>query len=81
MTIENENNLFKIEHCRTKIRAGGTDLFDCLALHQVKLCLFALPFGEGYFCQHPDRHKLIGGTGSLHDGSVSQSDTLDSADK
>jgi hypothetical protein len=40
---------------------GSTDLVDCLVPSPVE-CRYALPFGNGYFCQHPDRKGIVART-------------------
>jgi len=46
--------------CRAK-RAGFGDYADCL-VHLPVECGYALRFGEGYFCQHPQRADIIART-------------------
>ena len=53
-----EEHVFKIENCRAKARGTGS-LVDCLALKQAGFCKFSLSFGNGYFCEHPHRNKIV----------------------
>ena len=48
---------FDTNRCRTQ-RIGETDLFDCLAEKQYLICGYALPFGYGRFCKHPQRKEF-----------------------
>lgn len=38
--------------CRTKFLCA--DLFNCLS-ENARCCRYAMPFGNGYFCKHPNR--------------------------
>jgi len=58
MTDKLHEDGFKIENCRAKARGTG-GLVDCLALKQAGICGFSISFGDGYFCKHPDRNKII----------------------
>ena len=51
---------FDMTKCRT-LRRGPTDLFDCLAEKQYLICGYALPFGYGRFCRHPQRKEFAEG--------------------
>lgn len=48
---------FEVSKCRT-LRIDSTDLFDCLAEKQYLICGYALPFGNGHFCRHPQRTEF-----------------------
>ncbi len=48
-------------HCKT--RWITADLYDCLNLEAVS-CEFAMSFGYGRFCKHPNRQQFEGGRGS-----------------
>lgn len=55
---------FEVSKCRTR-KIDSTDLFDCLAENQYLICGYALPFGYGHFCKHPQRlefAKRLSGT-------------------
>src|SRR6185503_11167931 len=52
MTALQEKIIFDANKCRTH-RFGTADLFDCLAEQQYLICGYALPFGNGQFCTHP----------------------------
>lgn len=43
------------ELCRTAHLCA--QLFDCLA-EDAHYCPHAMPFGDGFFCKHPDREKF-----------------------
>jgi len=43
------------EICRTKTICP--DLMECL-VERPSTCPYVVPFGEGYFCRHPDRKKF-----------------------
>ncbi len=55
-----ERITFDTNKCRTR-RIGPTDLFDCLAEKQYLVCGYALPFGYGRFCRHPQRKEFAEG--------------------
>jgi hypothetical protein len=69
-----EDNVFKIDNCRAKVRGAG-NLVDCLASKQAGICKFSLSFGSGYFCKHPYRNKIIDDTEKLQNEPNSQSHT------
>lgn len=52
-----ETIIFDTEKCKTQSRAT-TDLFDCLVEQQYLICGYALPFGNGHFCKHPQRKEF-----------------------
>ena len=47
--------------CRAK-RTGFDDYYDCL-MEKPASCPYALRFGSGFFCRHPDRHDFVNRTG------------------
>jgi len=51
------SKVFETEICRVKATGAG-DLVDCL-MEKARFCQFALPFGYGYFCQHPRRNEFV----------------------
>ncbi len=57
MSETQERPIFNTEKCRAKLHTDK--LIDCLALEQVHLCRHALPFGYGFFCQHPQRMEFV----------------------
>lgn len=57
MTALQEKIIFDANKCRTH-RFGTADLFDCLAEQQYLICGYALPFGNGQFCTHPQRKEF-----------------------
>jgi hypothetical protein len=59
-------------NCRAKAR-GASGLVDCLALTQAGLCRFSLPFGIGYFCNHPNRNRIVVDTEKIENESGSKS--------
>lgn len=61
--------LFDINKCRAKMYGAG-DLVDCLAQEQAPFCGYALPFGYGYFCKHPQSKKFAETTIKLQDRSA-----------
>jgi len=46
--------------CRAK-ENGLRGYVDCLVEHPFG-CQYAVSFGEGFFCGHPDRHEIIQNT-------------------
>jgi len=56
-----ERITFDANKCRT-LRIGQIDLFDCLAEKQYLICGYALPFGYGRFCRHPQRKDFAEGS-------------------
>jgi hypothetical protein len=50
------DNDSEIEKCQVKAR-GASGLVDCL-MEKAGFCQYALPFGYGYFCQHPRQKEL-----------------------
>jgi hypothetical protein len=68
--------LFDIAKCRTRGR-GQIDLFDCLAEEQVFMCIYALPFGYGHFCKHPQRNEFREKLPENQPVSSSQANTLE----
>jgi len=52
-----EKITFDTDKCRTE-RTGTIDLFNCLAEEQSFICGYALPFGYGHFCKHPQRKEF-----------------------
>ncbi len=78
MTSEtHENHTYKFEDCRAKAK-GTTNLVDCHSPKQALICHASLPFGNGYFCKHPERNKIISNTQNLEDAANSQSNILKS---
>jgi hypothetical protein len=57
MNATKEKIIFDTEKCQTQ-RRGATDLFDCLVEKQNLICGYALPFGNGHFCKHPQREEF-----------------------
>jgi len=57
MNSTQEKITFDTDKCRTQ-RTGAIDLFDCLAEEQYLICGYALYFGYGRFCKHPQREKF-----------------------
>ena len=49
--------IFDANKCQTR-RRRATDLFDCLEEKQYLICGYALPFGNGHFCKHPQREEF-----------------------
>ena len=46
--------------CRAR-HAGFGDYVDCLVKHPER-CRYALAFGEGHLCLHPERHQIVAHT-------------------
>jgi hypothetical protein len=67
---------FDLAKCRT-LRRGTTDLFDCLAEKQYLICGYALPFGYGRFCRHPQRKEFAEGLLTNKPVTPSQGETLE----
>lgn len=57
MSETQEKPIFSVEKCRAKLHTN--ELIDCLAVEQARLCGHALPFGYGFFCQHPQRMEFV----------------------
>ena len=53
--------LFDMNSCRVKA-VGAGDLFDCLAKQQAYSCSYALFFGYGIFCLHPQKKSMLENT-------------------
>lgn len=64
--------LFDINKCQAKMQGAG-DLVDCLAPQQAPFCGHSLPFGFGYFCQHPAKKEFVERAIKLQGGSVARS--------
>ena len=51
--------IFDARKCQTR-RRGAAELFDCLVEEeQYVICGYALPFGNGHFCKHPQREEFV----------------------
>jgi len=57
MNAKQTKTIFDVEKCQTQKR-GAAELFDCLVEKQHFICGYALPFGNGYFCKHPQREEF-----------------------
>ena len=55
--IQKEKITFDINNCRTQ-RTGATDIFYCLSEKQNPVCGYALHFGYGRICKHPQRNEF-----------------------
>ena len=47
--------------CRARELTSAKDLADCL-VEPLPACKFLLSFGNGGFCQHPERDRIIART-------------------
>jgi len=75
MKYTQEKITFDIEKCRTQ-RIDTVDLFNCLAEKQYLICDYALPFGYGHFCKHPQRKEFAEMLSRDKPVNPSQSDRL-----
>lgn len=57
MNVTKGKFTFDINNCRTQ-RTGATDVFYCRSDKQYLICGFALPFGYGHICKHPQRNEF-----------------------
>jgi hypothetical protein len=57
MNAKQTKTIFDVEKCQTQKR-GAAELFDCLVEEQHLICGYALPFGNGHFCKHPQREEF-----------------------
>lgn len=57
MNAKQTKTIFDVEKCQTQKR-GTAELFDCLVEEQRFICGYALRFGNGYFCKHPQREEF-----------------------
>ena len=71
-----EKSTFDSNTCRTQ-RIGAADLFDCLSEKQHLVCEYALPFGYGRFCMHPQRMEFAERLRRDKPANPSRSNTLD----
>jgi hypothetical protein len=76
MNSTQEKIIFEINKCQTR-RTGAIDLFDCLAEKQYLICGYALPFGCGRFCKHPQRQEFAERLPRDKLVNPSQSDTVE----
>ncbi len=67
---------FNMENCRAENKIK--DWVDCLSPEQARFCGFSLPFGNGYFCKHPQRFGIVEMTASLKNKLVSPPDVSQS---
>lgn len=56
-TVSNQRSLPDPEACRTRYRGQSLDLSKCLVENPAG-CEFALRFGSGVSCYHPDRRRF-----------------------
>ena len=57
------------ENCRAKqLTSLDYELVDCLVKHP--LCNFALHFGSGLLCRHPQRKEIVERTKAMLDDSA-----------
>lgn len=54
--------------CRAR-DSGLASYTDCLVQHAFA-CPHAMRFGEGFFCQHPQRHEMVPGAAPRQHGDV-----------
>ena len=77
--MENEthtDNTFEIRKCRVKA-TGADDLVNCL-MEKASSCKYALPFGYGFFCRHPQKKEFAEYAKKLQSKSIFPSDVSQS---
>jgi len=55
--IQKEKIIFDTNKCLTQ-RTSATDVFYCLSERQYLICGYAVPFGYGRVCKHPQRKEF-----------------------
>ena len=53
------------ETCRTRYLGTAFGFSDCL-MEDANVCAYALRFGDGHLCRHPDRRKFESDNGNGH---------------
>jgi hypothetical protein len=56
-TVRDQKGFADLEKCRTRYLGQSLDFSDCLVENPDR-CEYALRFGSGVLCRHPDRRSF-----------------------